>query len=62
LLDCEKESCDQSQHSKISTTAMTLATGTKLGRSVIRAPLGAGGMGEVYLAQETKLKRSVVAL
>ncbi|HAF24945.1 MAG TPA: hypothetical protein DCK93_18915 [Blastocatellia bacterium] len=33
--------------------------GTKLGRYEIRSQLGAGGMGEVYLAQDTKLERSV---
>ncbi len=38
---------------------MTLATGTKLGRYEIRSQLGAGGMGEVYLAQDTKLDRKV---
>jgi serine/threonine protein kinase/tetratricopeptide (TPR) repeat protein len=38
---------------------MTIAAGTKLGRYEIRAPLGAGGMGEVYLAQDTKLDRKV---
>src|SRR2546427_11312350 len=38
---------------------MTLAAGTKLGRYEIRSQLGAGGMGEVYLAQDTKLDRKV---
>src|SRR5437667_3908412 len=38
---------------------MTLIAGTKLGRYEIRAQIGAGGMGEVYLAQETKLDRKV---
>src|SRR3989442_788556 len=38
---------------------MTLAAGTKLGRYEIRSKLGAGGMGEVYLAQDTKLDRQV---
>ena len=38
---------------------MTLASGTKLGRYEIRAKIGAGGMGEVYLAQDTKLERKV---
>ena len=32
---------------------MTLAPGTRLGRYEIRSPLGAGGMGEVYLALDT---------
>ena len=38
---------------------MTLAPGTKLGSYEIVAPLGAGGMGEVYRARDTKLKRDV---
>src|SRR5437588_12880506 len=38
---------------------MSLVTGTKLGRYEIRAKIGAGGMGEVYLAQDTKLDRKV---
>jgi serine/threonine protein kinase len=38
---------------------MTLPAGTKLGRYEIRSQLGAGGMGEVYLAQDTKLDRKV---
>lgn len=38
---------------------MTLAQGTKLGRYEIRSQLGAGGMGEVYLAVDTELDRTV---
>jgi len=38
---------------------MSIATGTKLGRYEIRSKIGAGGMGEVYLAQDTKLDRKV---
>jgi eukaryotic-like serine/threonine-protein kinase len=38
---------------------LLLETGTKLGRYEIRAQLGAGGMGEVYLAEDTKLNRNV---
>ena len=37
---------------------MTL-TGTKLGRYEIRSKIGMGGMGEVYLAQDTTLSRNV---
>src|SRR5213078_4117790 len=38
---------------------MTLSAGTRLGRYEIRSKIGAGGMGEVYLAQDTKLDRRV---
>ena len=38
---------------------MTIEAGTKLGRYEIRSKIGAGGMGEVYLAQDTKLDRKV---
>src|SRR5215469_16296171 len=38
---------------------MSLGTGTRLGQYEILAPIGAGGMGEVYRARDTKLKRDV---
>src|SRR5499427_3199131 len=37
---------------------MTLAPGTRLGPYEIAAPIGAGGMGEVYRALDTNLKRA----
>src|SRR5579871_2043553 len=38
---------------------MGLTPGTKLGPYEIQAPLGAGGMGEVYRARDTRLERTV---
>jgi serine/threonine protein kinase len=37
----------------------TLSAGARLGPYEIQAPLGAGGMGEVYRARDTRLDRIV---
>jgi Tol biopolymer transport system component len=42
-----------------SVAPMSLSSGTKLGPYEIVAPLGAGGMGEVYRARDTRLDRDV---
>src|SRR6266550_8392146 len=38
---------------------MSLSPGTKLGPYEIQSPLGAGGMGEVYRALDTRLDRAI---
>ncbi len=38
---------------------MALTSGTRLGPYEILAPIGAGGMGEVYKAKDTRLDRTV---
>jgi len=42
-----------------SNMSAALLPGTKLGRYEIHSPRGAGGLGEVYLAQDTSLDRKV---
>ena len=39
--------------------ALRLARGTRLGPYQIESPVGAGGMGEVYKATDTRLERTV---
>ncbi|HWZ84695.1 MAG TPA: hypothetical protein VN032_00745 [Thermoanaerobaculia bacterium] len=38
---------------------MPLTAGSRLGPYEILAPIGAGGMGEVYKARDTRLERKV---
>jgi serine/threonine protein kinase len=38
---------------------MPIVAGTKLGPYEIESPIGAGGMGEVYKARDTRLDRTV---
>src|SRR3982751_1565939 len=38
---------------------MQIPPGTRFGRYEVRSPIGAGGMGEVYLAEDTQLDRTV---
>ena len=39
--------------------AMPLAVGTRLGPYEVTGTIGAGGMGEVYRARDTRLKRDI---
>src|SRR3970040_1904278 len=49
----------EQRSSPVAQAAMTLSPGTRLGPYEIASPLGAGGMGEVFRARDTKLNRDV---
>ncbi len=53
------EDADPGQRDRYNVSAVDLAAGQRLGPYEILAPLGAGGMGEVYRARDTRLERDV---
>ncbi|HEX6732746.1 MAG TPA: hypothetical protein VF074_22190 [Pyrinomonadaceae bacterium] len=57
----KREQVSTVEHSNVQNQRMSspLSRGTKLGRYQIRSQIGTGGMGEVYLAEDTELGRTV---
>ena len=51
--------CCSAPYNAAPSSPMTLASGTRIGPYEVVSMLGAGGMGEVYRATDTKLKRQV---
>src|ERR1700685_2411790 len=56
---CSNPDSQNARYARIVQQLMPLAPGTRLGPYEILAPIGAGGMGEVYRARDTKLDRDV---
>ncbi len=59
LTTSRRSSKEGSQHIIRRQSTMSLAAGTRFGPYEIPGPLGAGGMGEVYRAKDTRLSREV---
>jgi serine/threonine-protein kinase len=56
----ERPVCEERRpYNRLTHTSMSLASGTRVGPYEVGAPLGAGGMGQVYRARDTKLGREV---
>jgi eukaryotic-like serine/threonine-protein kinase len=53
------QQCANHRHRELEVPIVTVVVGTRLGAYEILAPIGAGGMGEVYRARDTKLHRDV---
>jgi len=51
--------CLPALHISVQRVEMTLVSGTHFGSYEVLRPLGAGGMGEVYLARDQRLERNV---
>src|SRR5262245_17953303 len=56
LLD--QPALEHAAHLLVSTQS-ALVAGQQIGRYIVRSPLGAGGMGEVYLGEDARLRRRI---
>jgi serine/threonine protein kinase len=59
VFSCHSEKVERYYLNNEEPGSMSLSAGTRLGPYEIMAPIGAGGMGEVYLAEDRRLRRCV---